>query len=230
MFIKFMNRRLMDAEPGEAGGTTPEPEGKQEETVSLAEFKALQESNERMQQHMNKLLDEKKAEAEKAKQAQAEKEKQEIEAAKKAQNFEDFEKRVNDNWSQKLEAKEERLSMLEMRLEGQAKQAASSGLLSKFSDEGTGSLALEKMVHVTLDDDLNPVTEYRNLSGEVITTDKDKFIEYLETNHASWMRGAESSKRVVEETRFTDKTNNGQSGYSGMSTADKVKYLSQKQG
>lgn len=220
----------MNDEPGEGGGATPEPEGKQDESVSLADFKALQESNERMQQHMNKLLDEKKAEAEKAKQAQAEKEAQELEAAKKAQNFEDFEKRVNDTWAQKLEAKEERLSMLEMRLEGQAKQAASSGILGKFADEGTGSLALEKMINVTLDDDLNPVTEYRNLSGEVITTDKEKFIEYLNTNHASWMRGAESSKRVVEETRFTDKTNNGQTGYSGMSTADKVKYLSQKQG
>ena len=190
--------RLMNDEPLEPGAPA-EVEEKKDDVVPMSEFKALQESNKRMEQHMKALLDEKKQADAAAKLAQEEAEQRELENSKKAQNIEEFEQRNNALWQGKMEAKEERISLLELQLETQAKKAAESGLLSKFADESMGELALEKMVHVTLDDDLKPVTEYRNFKGEPITTDKEAFIEYLNTNHASWMRGAESSKKVVDQ-------------------------------
>lgn len=220
--------RLMNDEPLEPGAPA-EVEEKKDDVVPMSEFKALQESNKRMEQHMKALLDEKKQADAAAKLAQEEAEQRELENSKKAQNIEEFEQRNNALWQGKMEAKEERISLLELQLETQAKKAAESGLLSKFADESMGALALEKMVHVTLDDDLKPVTEYRNFKGEPITTDKEAFIEYLNNNHASWMRGAESSKRVVEETRLNEKTVKD-GGYQNLSMADKVKYLSQKKG
>lgn len=190
--------RLMNDEPIE-GGAPAEVEEKKDDVVPMSEFKALQESNKRMEQHMKALLDEKKQADAAAKLAQEEAEQRELENSKKAQNIEEFEQRNNALWQGKMEIKDERISLLELQLETQAKKAAESGLLSKFADESMGELALEKMVHVTLDDDLKPVTEYRNFKGEPITTDKEAFIEYLNTNHASWMRGAESSKKVVDQ-------------------------------
>ena len=190
--------RLMNDEPLE-GGAPAEAEGKKDDVVPMSEFKALQDSNKRMEQHMKALLDEKKQADAAAKLAQEEAEQRELENSKKAQNIEEFEQRNNALWQGKMEIKDERISLLELQLETQAKKAAESGLLSKFADESMGELALEKMVHVTLDDDLKPVTEYRNFKGEPITTDKEAFIEYLNTNHASWMRGAESSKKVVDQ-------------------------------
>lgn len=192
--------RLMNDEPIE-GGAPAEVEEKKDDVVPMSEFKALQESNKRMEQHMKALLDEKKQADAAAKLAQEEAEQRELENSKKAQNIEEFEQRNNALWQGKMEVKDERISLLELQLETQAKKAAESGLLSKFHDDyiELGGVALEKMVHTTLDDDLNPVTEYRNLKGDVITTDKDVFIEYLNTNHALWMRGAESSKTVVDQ-------------------------------
>ena len=190
--------RLMNDEPLEPGAPA-EVEDKKDDVVPMSEFKALQESNKRMEQHMKALLDEKKQADAAAKLAQEEAEQRELENSKKAQNIEEFEQRNNALWQGKMELKDERISLLELQLETQAKKAAESGLLSKFADESMGELALEKMVHVTLDDDLKPVTEYRNFKGEPITTDKEAFIEYLNTNHASWMRGAESSKKVVDQ-------------------------------
>ena len=190
--------RLMNDEPLEPGAPA-EVEEKKDDVVPMSEFKALQESNKRMEQHMKALLDEKKQADAAAKLAQEEAEQRELENSKKAQNIEEFEQRNNALWQGKMEVKDERISLLELQLETQAKKAAESGLLSKFADESMGELALEKMVHVTLDDDLKPVTEYRNFKGEPITTDKDAFIEYLNNNHASWMRGAESSKKVVDQ-------------------------------
>lgn len=190
--------RLMNDEPLEPGAPA-EVEEKKDDVVPMSEFKALQESNKRMEQHMKALLDEKKQADAAAKLAQEEAEQRELENSKKAQNIEEFEQRNNALWQGKMEIKDERISLLELQLETQAKKAAESGLLSKFADESMGELALEKMVHVTLDDDLKPVTEYRNFKGEPITTDKEAFIEYLNTNHASWMRGAESSKKVVDQ-------------------------------
>ena len=220
--------RLMNDEPIE-GGAPAEVEDKKDDVVPMSDFKALQESNKRMEQHMKALLDEKKQADAAAKLAQEEAEQRELENSKKAQNIEEFEQRNNALWQGKMELKDERISLLELQLETQAKKAAESGLLSKFADESMGELALEKMVHVTLDDDLKPVTEYRNFKGEPITTDKEAFSEYLNTNHASWMRGAESSKKIVEETRLTEKTVKD-GGYQNLSMADKVKYLSQKKG
>lgn len=196
--------RLMNDEPLE-GGAPAQVEDK-DEVVSVSEFKQLQqdlasalESNKRMQGHMDKLLDEKKQSDAAKRQAQEEAEQRELENSKKAQNIEEFEQRNNALWQGKMDVKDERISLLEFQLETQAKKAAKSGLLSKFGEESTGELALEKMVHVTLDDDLNSVTEYRDMNGNVITTDKEAFIEYLNTNHPSWMRGAESSKKVVDQ-------------------------------
>ena len=183
----------------QAGGAEPEKkEAEQPEMVPMSEFKKLQESIAKLEKHNEAVIGEKRKAEAAARQAKEEAEQQELEASKKAQNFEDFEQRNNALWQGKMDAKEERISLLELQLEGQAKRAAESGLLSKFADEGTGSLALKEMVRVTLDDDLQPVTEYCNLSGEVITTDKAAFVEYLNTNHATWMRGAESSKTVVD--------------------------------
>ena len=192
--------RLMNDEPLEPGAPA-EVEEKKDDVVPMSEFKALQESNKRMEQHMKALLDEKKQADAAAKLAQEEAEQRELENSKKAQNIEEFEQRNNALWQGKMEIKDERISLLELQLETQAKKAAESGLLSKFADESMGELALEKMVHVTLDDDLKPVTEYRNFKGEPITTDKEAFIEYLNTNHASWMRGAESSKKVIDQKK-----------------------------
>ena len=190
--------RLMNDEPLEPGAPA-QVEEKKDDVVPMSEFKALQESNKRMEQHMKALLGEKKQADSAAKLAQEEAEQRELENSKKAQNIEEFEQRNNALWQGKMEIKDERISLLELQLETQAKKAAESGLLSKFADESMGELALEKMVHVTLDDDLKPVTEYRNFKGEPITTDKEAFIEYLNTNHASWMRGAESSKTVIDQ-------------------------------
>jgi len=190
--------RLMNDEPIE-GGAPAQVEEKKDDVVSMAEFKALQESNERMQQHMKALLDEKKQADAAAKLAQEEAERKEFEANKHKLSQAELEEQVNKRWEGKMDAKDERMALLEFNLETQAKKAAESGLLSKFADESMGELALEKMVHVTLDDDLKPVVEYRNFKGEPITTDKEAFIEHLNTNHASWMRGAESSKTVVDQ-------------------------------
>ena len=190
--------RLMNDEPLEPGAPA-QVEEKKDDVVSMSEFKALQESNERMQQHMKALLDEKKQADAAAKLAQEEAEKKEFEANKHKLSQAEFEEQVNKRWESKLEGEIEKNSLLQYQLESQAKKAAKSGLLSKFGEESTGELALEKMVHVTLDDDLNPVTEYRDMNGNAITTDKEAFIEYLNTNHASWMRGAESSKTVIDQ-------------------------------
>ena len=188
-------------EPVEAGAPSGdqsgEPEKQETKAVSAEEHAKLMGEVESMRNHMKALLDEKKRADAAAKLAQEEAEQRELENSKKAQNIEEFEQRNNALWQGKMELKDERISLLELQLETQAKKAAESGLLSKFADESMGELALEKMVHVTLDDDLKPVTEYRNFKGEPITTDKEAFIEYLNTNHASWMRGAESSKKVV---------------------------------
>ena len=192
--------RLMNDEPLEPGAPA-QVEEKKDDVVPMSEFKALQESNKRMEQHMKALLDEKKQSDAAAKLAQEEAEQRELENSKKAQNIEEFEQRNNALWQGKMEVKDERISLLELQLETQAKKAAESGLLSKFHDDymELGGIALEKMVHVTLDDNLKPVAEYRNIKGDVITTDKEAFIEYLNTNHALWMRGAESSKKVVDQ-------------------------------
>ena len=195
--------RLMNDEPVEAGAPSGDPSGEPEKqetkAVSAEEHAKLMGEVESMRNHMKALLDEKKRADAAAKLAQEEAEQRELENSKKAQNIEEFEQRNNALWQGKMETKDERISLLELQLETQAKKAAESGLLSKFSDESMGELALEKMVHVTLDDDLKSVTEYRDMNGNVITTDKEVFIEYLNTNHPSWMRGAESSKKVVDQ-------------------------------
>ena len=195
--------RLMNDEPIEAGAPSGDPSGEPEKqetkAVSAEEHAKLMGEVESMRNHMKALLDEKKRADAAAKLAQEEAEKKEFEANKHKLSQAELEEQVNKRWEGKMEAKDERMSLLELQLETQAKKAAESGLLSKFADESMGELVLEKMVHVTLDDDLKPVVEYRNFKGEPITTDKEAFIEHLNTNHASWMRGAESSKKVVDQ-------------------------------
>ena len=197
--------RLMNDEPVEAGAPSGdqsgEPEKQETKAVSAEEHAKLMGEVESMRNHMKTLLDEKKRADAAAKLAQEEAEKKEFEANKHKLSQAELEEQVNKRWEGKMEAKDERVALLELQLETQAKKAAESGLLSKFHDDymELGGVALEKMVHVTLDDDLKPVTEYRNIKGDVITTDKEAFIEYLNTNHALWMRGAESSKKVVDQ-------------------------------
>ena len=69
-----VKHRLMNDEPLEGGAPAPVEE-KKDDVVPMSDFKALQESNKRMEQHMKALLDEKKQADAEAKRAKEEAEK-----------------------------------------------------------------------------------------------------------------------------------------------------------
>ena len=196
MFNLDKRYKLQEKELAGEGQPAVDAEPKAEkapETVPYAEFMTLQESNKKMEQHMETLLGEKKAE--KARRQEAEKlaEQEAIEASKKANNLEEFERQITSQFESKETGYKTKLEAFESKLIGQSQKAAQADFVSDFVDQGTATLALNQMIKVTLDDELNPVREFRDLNGNLITTDPKVFKEYLEANHASWLKGAQSS-------------------------------------
>ncbi len=195
MFInKPFNAFYREEEPGAegGGGGGAEPQAPSVEELQ-AQITALTTSNEKLQAHSATLLDEKKKEALKRKESDNLREQQELQTAKDANSLVEFEERSNKMWQGKLDESSAKYDGLYGKLETQGRLAAQGKIMGKFSDEGIAELALEKMIGFKLDDDLNGVIEYKNLKGELITTDRDVFVDYLNTNHADWMVGADSS-------------------------------------
>ena len=178
---------LMNDEPGEAGGASLEEPNKEEpQTVSIEEFNKVLESVSKLEANNKALLDEKRQEEEARKHA-------EIEAQKKAGDFESFEQSLQEQFGKKEQNYQSKIDQFTSKLVGQSKKAAQADLLDKFLDKDIARLALDSMISITLDENLNPVREFKTAGGDLITTDPNKFIEYLEANHASWLKGAQSS-------------------------------------
>lgn len=191
MFLKYMNEEQLGEQP--QGGSAEAEVEDEPQTVSMADFKALQESNNAMSAKMNELLGEKKAEQKKRQEEAAAREAAELEAKKQAGNFEEFETGLRKQFEQTETGYKNKIEMFTGKLVNQSKKAAQSDFLDKFIDKGTAALALDKMIHVTLDDELNPVREFRDLNGQLITTDPEQFMEYLSDNHKGWIKGVQSS-------------------------------------
>ncbi|CAH9015655.1 hypothetical protein VP242E401_P0011 [Vibrio phage 242E40-1] len=195
--FKLENRfKLQEKELGGEGQAAADTETEVEtevKTVSMEDYQKALDSIARLEGHTNTLLGEKKEADKKRKEAQELAAQQELEASKKANNLEEFERQITEQFSNKEKGYQSKIEQFTSKLIAQSQKASQADFVSDFADAGTASLALNQMIKVTLDDDLNPVREFRNLEGALITTDPKVFKEYLATNHASWLKGAQSS-------------------------------------
>ena len=196
---------FMNAEPGAGTPPTSDPAGDDNKddgmvSISQEELNGLRDSIKRLEQHNERVIGEKREAERLAKEAASKQQAEELEANKHKMSLEDYGKEVNRQWQEKFDANDERMQMLEMRLEEQSQSAIINELAGKFADPSIAQLALKNMVRTPLNDDLQPQTQFTDMSGKVVATDSKQFVEYLEANHSNWMKGAESSKVVVEQS------------------------------
>ena len=184
-----------------------EPQETQEELIARLQRELATANDEkgRLSENNQKLLSEKKAKQEEARQAQKEREQAELEAKRKAGDVESVEK----HWSTRLEAEtsslREELAKRDNMLLGGDKTAAIADLKTKFTDasQGFAALALANMIETSYGEDGTIKRTYKNENGEVIGTDADSFLSYLKgsdlfKNH---IKGVESSGGLQQNSR-----------------------------
>lgn len=230
-FYKLQEKELA-GEGSAAAELEPEADKEVEapKTVSYEEYQKALDSIARLEKHTNTLLGEKKEADQKRREAQELAEQQEIEASKKANNFEEFERQLNTQFETKETNYKAKIEAFESKLIGQSQKAAQADFVADFVDQGTATLALDKMIKVTLDDELNPVREFRDLQGNLITTDPKVFKEYLEANHASWLKGAQSSGGLDSAQKPASSGSQAvpNKPFDQLNTTEKVAYLKAK--
>jgi len=185
--------KLFDDEPLGGGAPAADVPGDEPKTVSIEDFNKLMSELDAVKANNQALIGEKREETKRRQQEEEARKQAEIEAQKKAGDFESFEQSLQEQFSKKEQGYQSKIEQFTSKLVGQSKKAAQADLLDRFLDKSIGKLALDSMISITLDDNLNPVREFKTASGDLITTDPDKFMEYLEANHASWLKGAQSS-------------------------------------
>lgn len=216
---------------GSAAAESPEqPENEAPKTVSFEDYQKALDSIARLEGHTNTLLGEKKEADKKRKEAQELAAQQELEASKKANNLEAFEAKITEQFQAKESGYKSKIEQFTSKLIDQAQKASYSDFISDFADEGTAKLALKQMINVTLDDELNATREFRNLDGDLITTDPKVFKEYLSANHASWLKGAQSSGGLDSAQKPASSGSQAvpNKPFDKMNASEKVAYLKAK--
>ena len=196
MFKLEKRYKLQDKELGGEGSAAASSEVEVEtevKSVSMEDYQKALDSIARLEGHTNTLLGEKKEADKKRKEAQELAAQQELEKSKQANNLEEFERQITSQFETKETGYKSKIEQFTSKLIAQSQKASFADFTNDFVDQGTATLALNQMIKVTLDDELNPIREFRDLQGNLITTDPKVFKEYLSANHASWLKGAQSS-------------------------------------
>ena len=111
-------------------------------TDNVIDYAAIQAEIERLKQHNEKLIGEKRQRDEAARQAQAERERIEQEAAKKNGDYEALEK----SYQEKLQARENELNELYKQRDAQSINGESQRLASQLADTPTNQRLLQRFI------------------------------------------------------------------------------------
>lgn len=136
-------------------------------TESTIDYAAIQAEIERLKQHNEKLIGEKRQRDEIARQAQLEREQIEREAAKKNGDYEALEK----SYQEKLQAREAELNELYKQRDTQSINSESQRLAAQLADSATNQRLLQRFIkdRLTVNDGQVKVTdENGNLSANTI--------------------------------------------------------------
>lgn len=151
----------------------------------------FQKDNEGLVNKVNELLGEKKSEAEKRKIAE---ETAKIEAAKKSGEIETLEKTLRQGFESERKSLSEEIELLKSSILNGKKSEALTEASAIFISPDIGRVMLGQLIDVDRTDS-GVVTKYKNLNGEVVTTNFAEFKEYLKSNDTfkSLLKGADSS-------------------------------------
>lgn len=141
------------------------------------------------------LLGKLKEQSKKAQDAEDATKKQQQEAAKLAGQMDEFEASVRGEYEPKIQAYESEIEGLKGRLLNGEKDRLVESLASKFVSEQVGRMAVSSLIEVSQSEDGGVVTSFKDLDGQVITTDRAKFEEYLtgQEDFKPVLRGVDSS-------------------------------------
>lgn len=166
--------------------------GETVETVSIEKFNKILESVQKLEANNALLVQEKRAEEQRKKDAEHAAKEKDLELAQKAGDWESWTANNKAIYEDKLDKEVGKSSAMEKKLITQSLKASHADFLDDFADKSTATLALNSMIKVSLDENLDPIREYRDLNGNLITSDPAVFKDFLNKNHASWMKGPQS--------------------------------------
>ena len=130
------------------------------------------------------LLGEKKSAKERALLAETDKQQMAEQQAKTNGDMEALEKTLTAKYSAAEDGYKSQLEQLNGLILGGKKNEAINEIASNFLSADAGKLMLSNMVSTGYGDDNKVITQFKNLNGEVITTDKNEFVKYLQGDKA----------------------------------------------
>jgi hypothetical protein len=174
------------------GGAAPE-------TYSAEDFNALQSQlndqvtqNTAMNGKLNELLGETKA----AKQAKQQlEETQRLEAAKNSTSMDDFESELRSQFKVASDVDKIEITRLNDIILGGSNKNAITELAALFEHPEAGKLMLQNMVKSKHSENNSVVTNFTDSTGNLITTDGSKMVEWLKNNKTfqPFLKGVDSS-------------------------------------
>ena len=142
-----------------------------------AEYSGVLEKN-------SQLLSEKKNAKASALQAETDRQQMAEQQAKTNGDMEALEKTLTAKHSSIEEGYKTQLGQLNELILGGKKNEAINDIAGSFLSADAGKLMLSNMVSTGYSEDNKVITQFKNLNGEVITTDKAEFIKYLKETPA----------------------------------------------
>lgn len=162
--------------------------------IKSAVGEALEKETAGLKSKVEELLNEKKTEAQKRKEAEEAAKNKDLEAAKAAGKIEEVEKALSDKYGKEIEKLTAELGERNAEILTGKRDTVIESLAGKFTSPETARLMLANMVE-TVRSDNGIVTNFKGLDGTVVTTESDKFSEYLSSQDSfkPLLKGVDSS-------------------------------------
>jgi antitoxin component HigA of HigAB toxin-antitoxin module len=162
--------------------------------IKSAIGEALEKETAGLKSKVEELLNEKKTEAQKRKEAEEAAKNKDLEAAKAAGKIEEVEKALSDKYGKEIEKLTAELGERNAEILTGKRDTVIESLAGKFTSPETARLMLANMVE-TVRGDNGIVTNFKGLDGTVVTTESDKFSEYLSSQDSfkPLLKGVDSS-------------------------------------
>lgn len=183
-----------EGEEPQPGATAPEAEVPDLETLQ-ATIAKMKEENERMSQHQAVLLKEKKQEQDRRREQEEARQKAELESQKKAGDLEGLEKSLLEQFGTKETKYASEIERLNSMILGGKKSEIIAELAGDFVSPEAAKLMLSALVSTEHGENNTVSTSFKGLDGQLITTDRKAFKEYLMSNEAfsPYLKGPDSS-------------------------------------
>ncbi len=241
MFKKYHQELTNEGgDSGAASGDTPTNENTALDMEALmAQNKELVESNNRMQQKMGTLLDEAKTAKQKAtefaqkeKDAQLELQRQNAVTNDSLAEFEtQLRESINQSNAEVISTKDAEIARLNDIVLGGEKRSTINELAALFDPryQDGAKLMLNGMIEANHGDGNTVLSNFKDASGQLVTTSKDEFVTYMKTQpmFKSMLLGTDSSGGLdnSQQARGNVALNKK---WSDMSVAEKAAHLETK--